>query len=340
MEKEGVGEKTAYDRLVVVKQMFKSAARLRLIPSSPFAGLAMHKPESAQQPCFTPEQITTMLEKADAHLKPLAAMLAYAGLRFGEARDLLWSDLVLESDSPGFIVFRRGGSAGTTKGKRQRRIPIHPELRRILDAMSRPFDRVFTALPSPKFPDGGAALNERRCLVALKRLCKRCGFANPKQYKLHTFRHTFASMCARNNVSYKYALEWMGHRSSDILDLYYTMFDADAHAAMTTLVYPQPSKPTENAGVFDACDKIAEEKEGIRMNQQNKEGNGEDLRQHLVLPLGSGGRRSMTATVASTALDERRQAQFDAAVKDLLAHLVRQQVSKGVDKCPMRASSA
>jgi hypothetical protein len=109
---------------------------------------------------------------------------------------------------------------------------------------------------------------------------------------------------------------------------------------MTTLVYPQPSKPTENAGVFDACDKIAEEKEGIRMNQQNKEGNGEDLRQHLVLPLGSGGRRSMTATVASTALDERRQAQFDAAVKDLLAHLVRQQVSKGVDKCPMRASSA
>lgn len=45
-------------------------------------------------------------------------------------------------------------------------------------------------------------------------------------------------MCARNNVSYKYALEWMGHRSSDILDLYYTMFDSDAHLAMATLVYP------------------------------------------------------------------------------------------------------
>jgi integrase len=248
VETEGIGDKTAYDRLVVVKQMMKWAARQRLIGVSPFAGLAMTKPESAQQPCFTPDQTAALLEKADAHLKPMVAMLAYAGLRFGEARDLLWTDLVLDADSPGFIVVRRGGSSGnTTKGKRQRRIPIHVELRRVLDSMPRPFDRVFTALPSPKFPEGGAATNERRCLVALKRLCKRCGFPNPNQYKLHSLRHTFASMCARNNISYKYALEWMGHRSSDILDLYYTMFDPDAHAAMKTLIYPTTAKPGEIA---------------------------------------------------------------------------------------------
>jgi integrase len=133
--------------------------------------------------------------------------------------------------------------------ERQRRIPIHPELRPILDAVPRQFDRIFTAQPSPKFPEGGAPVNERRCLVALKPLCKRCGFSTPNQYKLHTLRHTFASMCARNNISYKYALEWMGHRSSDILDLYYTMFDPDAHAAMKTLVYSQPSKPGENTPI-------------------------------------------------------------------------------------------
>jgi integrase len=74
-------------------------------------------------------------------------------------------------------------------------------------------------------------------------LCKKCKFDNPKQYKLHTFRHAFASMCARNNVSHKYALEWMGHSSSEILDLYYTMFDDVAEAAMKTIVYaPSPSQ--------------------------------------------------------------------------------------------------
>jgi integrase len=178
MDKEGVGDKTAYDRLIVVKQMFKSAAKRRLIPASPFAGIGMSKPESAPQPCFTPEQTATLLGKADAHFKPLIATLAYAGLRFGEARDLLLADLVLENDGPGFIVVRRGGSAGKTKGRRQRRVPIHAELRLVLDGLPRQFDRVFTALPSTKYPDGGAPLNERRCLVAMKRLCKRCGFSN------------------------------------------------------------------------------------------------------------------------------------------------------------------
>ncbi len=243
IEEEKVGEKTAYDRLVVIKQMFKWAHRQNLIGSNPFAIPKMSRPESAQQPCFTPDQVATLLEKADENQKPMFAMLAYAGLRFGEARDLRWTDLVLDNNGPGFIIVRRGGSTGsTTKGKRQRRVPIHPELRSILDSLPRKFELVFTALPSPKFPQGGGPTNERRYLVAVKRLYKRCNFGNPEQYKLHTFRHTFASMCARNNISYKYALEWMGHRSSDILDLYYTMFDDDAHAAMRTLVYAKSVK--------------------------------------------------------------------------------------------------
>jgi hypothetical protein len=44
-------------------------------------------------------------------------------------------------------------------------------------------------------------------------------------------------MCARNNVAYKYALEWMGHKSSDILDLYYTQFDDVAEQAIRTIAY-------------------------------------------------------------------------------------------------------
>ena len=73
--------------------------------------------------------------------------------------------------------------------------------------------------------------------MSLKRLCRRLGFDNPHQYKLHTFRHTFASMLARNQVSHKYALEFMGHRSSEILDLYYTQFDDTAVEAINTINY-------------------------------------------------------------------------------------------------------
>ena len=62
------------------------------------------------------------------------------------------------------------------------------------------------------------------------------------------------------------------------------------------------------------------------MNERNRKGNGEDLRLQLVLPLDSGGRRSMTATVSMTTLDEDQRARFEAEVEILLTQFVRQQV--------------
>ena len=153
-------------------------------------------------------------------------------------RELRWTDLLLDEEGRGFIFVQRDGSGPTTKDRDPRRVPIHPELRTILDALPHSYDRVFTR-KSRYFPEGGGPICERRLLASLKCLCRGYGFANPKQYKLHTFRHAFASMCARNNVSYKYALEWMGHSSSEILDLYYTMFDDTAQTAIRTIRYEQ-----------------------------------------------------------------------------------------------------
>lgn len=251
MTDDELSEKTRHDRAIIIKQAFKWAAgpSAKLIGANPLAGVSLDEPSPTPQPCFTPEQVGKLLEAADAHHKPIFAMMAYAGLRFGEVRDLLWQDLLLDQGEHGFIVVQRGGSDGKTKSGRVRRIPIHPSLRAELDKLAQKFENVFTANPSPSHPDGGAVMNERRLLMSLKRLCKRCKFANPKQYKLHTFRHAFASMCARNNVSYKYALEWMGHKSSDILDLYYTMFDSTAEAAIKTIAYApsggRKEKPAE-----------------------------------------------------------------------------------------------
>jgi len=237
---------TIYDRLILVKQFFKWAAKSGKIIVNPVAEAEIAEPESAIQPCFTPAQIKTLLTRAHPHERAIYTMMAFTGMRFGEIRDLRWTDLLLEEGSYGFVVIQRGGSGETTKGRRIRRIPIHPKLRSAIDRLPRKFERVFTARPSEKYPDGGGEIDERRLLRSLKRLCRRVGFPNPDQYKLHTFRHAFASMCARNSISYKYALEWMGHKSSEILDLYYTMYDDTAEAAIKTIEYkastPKPAR--------------------------------------------------------------------------------------------------
>lgn len=242
---DGLSEKTRYDRLVIIKQLFKWATRARRIGTNLLEGISQQKPESKEQPCFTPHQVAVLLDRADPRERAVYAVLAYAGLRIGECRELRWNAVLFDRGQHGFIAVRSGSSSGRTKSRRVRHIPIHPELRELLLALPQKFDRVFTARPSPKYPDGGHPINERRLLKSLKRLCKRCEFSNPDQYKLHTFRHAFASMCARNNISYRYALEWMGHKSSKILDLYYTMFDETAETAMATIEYMEKS-PSSN----------------------------------------------------------------------------------------------
>jgi integrase len=232
------GDKTIYDRAILIKQAFKWAALEKMIPENLLAGLKVEEPAPNEQPCFTPAQVATLLSKADQHEAAIFATMAYLGLRFGEVRDLRWSDVLWDQGNIGFVVIRRGGSSkGKPKNKKVRRIPLNPHLHPFLMAIPRKQECIFTARPSKKHPAGDGPISERRLLVSLKRLCKRCGFDTPNQYKLHTFRHAFASMCARHNVSHKYALEWMGHSSSEVLDLYYTMFDDVAETAMKTIVY-------------------------------------------------------------------------------------------------------
>jgi integrase/recombinase XerD len=239
--KRKLGPKTIEDRLTILKQLFKFAAKHKLIVRNPLEGVSVPEAPGTVQPCFSPDQVAALLSAADAALKPIFAMMAFTGMRFGEVRDVRWSDIQFDQGTTGFIVVQRGGSGLTTKNKKIRRIPMHPELRDIMMTLPRKFDRVFTSPPSARYPKGGNPLNEKTLIQKLKSLCAKCGFDNPDQYKLHTFRHVFASMCARNNVSYKYALTWMGHSSSEILDLYYSMFDETAELAMKTIQYSKPA---------------------------------------------------------------------------------------------------
>lgn len=232
---DGMQLKTVADRLMIVRQMFKWAATRSdppLLPRYPLANVGLVKVPEKQQPCFTPDQVRMILDNADPVSRPVYATLAYTGMRFGEVRDLQWSDIDLRGGG-GVIHVRRGGSRrDTTKSGRSRQIPINRELHAVLSALPRLGERVFFHPPTRQYPDGARPLEETDFLRRFKRLCKRIGLADWKGLKLHTFRHFFASICAKNNVSYKFALRWMGHRNSNILDLYFHMYDREAQQAM------------------------------------------------------------------------------------------------------------
>lgn len=241
----GKSEHTIEDRLVLVKQLFKWAAhKAKAIPINPIADESVPEVPPTPQPCFTPEQVEKLIAAAKPKHKPLFIALAYSGLRIGELVALRWQDVILDKGQYGHLHIRLGGSNGTTKGKSSRLIPIHPMLREVLDALPKVHERVFLRPPTSRYPEGHHPINDRHLLSIVKKLCKRCGFPGWEKFKLHTFRHAFASMCARNQVSYKYALNWMGHKNSDILDMYVTMYDDAADMAMQTISYSRPTAAT------------------------------------------------------------------------------------------------
>jgi integrase len=235
---DGCSAKTRADRMTIVKQAFKWAAYEKLIAIDPLARVRIADPPPTPQPCFEPEQVQALLDHAaDPLERAVFAVLAFTGMRFGEIRALRWSDVMMPPDRPGHILVRDGGSRGRTKSGQARRIPLNPALRAILAAMPRVGERVFYSPASRRHPPGDRLLNESTWLKRLKAACARCGFVAPRQYKLHTFRHAFASMCARTNIAYRYALAWMGHSSSEILDMYFKQFDGAADEAMLTINY-------------------------------------------------------------------------------------------------------
>ncbi len=208
--------------LVLTKQAFKWAWRQEHLRDYRLASVTLPKAKARPQPCFTSEQVDQLTVKAVGEEKGAFALMGYAGLRIGEVEQLRWEDLREQGADLTMIHVRRGGSAGTTKDKDERFVPVHPKIAPHLS-------------PRKKSGPVFSAVAERTLLARLKDLCAECKFEAPDQYKLHSFRHHFASLCANHHVAYRKALAWLGHSSSDMLDLYYHLHDEDSQEAMRAL---------------------------------------------------------------------------------------------------------
>lgn len=227
--------KTVYHCVMLAKQVFKWAWQEQKIRDYPLAAARIAKAKAKPQPCFTTEQVEKILEKTTGVERAAFATLAYAGLRIGEVEQLQWIDVKL-GDSGMFHV-RRGGSNGTTKDKDERFVPIHPRIKPLISALSRKGELVFPGI------------RERKLLGQVKRLAKQLDFPKPQSWKLHAFRHHFASMCANHHVAYRKALAWLGHSNSEMLNLYYHLNDGESHAAMVALAGPvETAKNDPNNG--------------------------------------------------------------------------------------------
>lgn len=91
--KQGLGNRTAYDKLVVVLQMFKRFGRTKLIEASDWP-----KYVEKIRPIYEPEEIKALLEHADQDEAIFLKFMLGSGFRDQEVQHLTWCDLDLHNN--------------------------------------------------------------------------------------------------------------------------------------------------------------------------------------------------------------------------------------------------
>jgi hypothetical protein len=71
-----------------------------------------------------------------------------------------------------------------------------------------------------------------------------------KDGRLHSFRHYFASMCAMRGVPERVAMEWLGHKDSEMVRHYFHLHDAESRLQMERLD-PIGNTGTRLAGIVN-----------------------------------------------------------------------------------------
>lgn len=139
--------------------------------------------------------------KADPyHL--LFAVLAYTGMRFQEGAMLRWQDI----DWAAGIVTVSLDTGAAVKRRRERIVPLQPELRMLLDAWRRREGRLFQ----------GREHNPSR---GFRAFLERAG-VTPAGRSAHSLRHSFAGLLTATGVPTALVGAYLGHTSAATTMLY------------------------------------------------------------------------------------------------------------------------
>lgn len=204
-----LSHRTINKLVMIVGAVFDRARRRGMIADNPARDLEkLKEPRYDDLDFYDPEEVSRLVRAAASHSDgTMFLLLAFSGLRRGEALALTWRDVDFDRE---LIRVRGNWSHGrlvTTKGDRVRSVPLVPQLAGRLREHREA--SAFPGLDDPVFCDpvgqriDGSALR-RRFLVARER-------ASLRPLRLHDLRHTFASL-AIDMASPVEVQAWAGHQ--------------------------------------------------------------------------------------------------------------------------------
>lgn len=230
---------------------------------------SLSKPQGTDTYCYTGVEVVAMIQHCEAvpqlvWLGNVIIALAHLGVRIGELAGLRWTDVDLDNnmitvaDERASRRKRLAGTTRTTKGKRSRKILIHPRLRQVFSQIKRePDGRVFhTERGGPIRPRNILGAFIRDVINKLKsQFPTPAGEIGFEHGRLHSFRHFFVSQCFLGGASEGEIREWVGHADSKIVEHYRHLGRKDAVAKMEQITFVTPTRERAGAerGGIQSC---------------------------------------------------------------------------------------
>ena len=185
-----------------------------------------------EQPCFEEEQMFAIVNGAKGRYRPLYALFAGSGMRFGEVSALLAENVRFVNDGTGVVTVRRSLSddeISTTKANRVRHVPIDAsvvqELKKYLGA--RRSGLLFSSRNGTPLRENNLLRDNLHPLLDKLKI-PRAGF--------HAFRHGRCSFLVRSDVPRSVIREWIGHASDEMIDRYSHRWGKHGKQEMSRLI--------------------------------------------------------------------------------------------------------
>jgi integrase len=174
---ENIRPATVNKEVSCLKTIFNKAIHHGKLKYNPIDKVKKLSENNVRERVLTLQEFRVLIDACDIHIRPVVTMAYYMGMRKSEIIRLTWPEVDLKK---GFIRL----SAKRTKTDRPRNIPIHPEIKTILEGLPRGLhtDRVFLYNGKP-FDDMGNSFESA------------CERARIEDFTFHDLRH-----CALNNL--------------------------------------------------------------------------------------------------------------------------------------------
>lgn len=239
--------KSMHNEGVILKSFFRYCRQRRLVHESPLVDMVFKKPIAAPRGGPSLEQIEAILAAVSEPRFTQLALLAFGGLRSGELQRLQHLDVDLDANWV-HVVSRVGAE---TKTGRSRKLPIHPRLRPLLEAMGAPKRTwFFEAPPSPKYPAGGHYINNKHLNDEFVALMKELELPAGRNggFTVHSLRHSFETICVNAGIPQRVIDTWMGHWSDrSMASIYYKLADDESQRFMKMVPFGT-GEPAADAG--------------------------------------------------------------------------------------------